>query len=307
MMIVFNRYCTGNVSLSALHKPYDASLPSFLRERPQELIDYYLEAESRSTCIYATQIEEVSEVQFRVGLSKNLVDISLPSCECFSWLNNNFPCKHMLAVCRNFNKKLPMHYMSQPWFCIDQEVVESSHDTSITGMSQQDMSSDADDCDFSRLVTIPNPPEPLANHSPPVDIAVYSESPPLELPSRKTAKSLAGECRELLDHIRSHTYLISDQDRLSNLRDILKSASLICKGSTEKVDQLAVHNIQQDSKSQNPTKRPHPQDNTSDSNTELKIRRKRSVCSGRVGVRAEAMRASIDVGSIYETPQTTAL
>ncbi|XP_067931156.1 uncharacterized protein [Watersipora subatra] len=60
-------------------------------------------------------------------------------------------------------------------------------------------------------------------------------------------------------------------------------------------------------RSQNPTKRPHPQDNTSDSNTELKIRRKRSACSGRVGVRAEAMQTSIDVGSIYETPQTTAL
>ncbi|XP_067940131.1 uncharacterized protein [Watersipora subatra] len=124
------------------------------------------------------------------------------------------------------------------------------------------------------------------------------------LPSRKTAKSLAGECRELLDHIRSHTYLIPDQDRLSNLRDILKSASLICKGSTEKVDQLAVRNIQQDSKSRNPTKRPHPPDNTSDSNTELKIRRKRSACSGRVGVKAESIRASIDVGRIYETPQT---
>ncbi|XP_067943388.1 uncharacterized protein [Watersipora subatra] len=174
-------------------------------------------------------------------------------------------------------------------------------------LNYNDMLSDADDCDTSHLVTIPNPPEPLANHSPPVDIAVYSESPPLELPSRKTAKSLAGECRELLDQIRSHTYLIPDQDRLSNLQDILKSASLICKGSTEKVDQLAVHNIQQDSKSRNPTKRLHPQDNTSDSNTKLKIRRKRSACSGWVGVRAEAMRASIDVESIYETPQMTAL
>ncbi|XP_067946861.1 uncharacterized protein [Watersipora subatra] len=60
-------------------------------------------------------------------------------------------------------------------------------------------------------------------------------------------------------------------------------------------------------RSQNPTKRPHPQDNTSDSNTELKIRRKCSACSGRVGVRAEAMQASIDVESIYEMPQTTAL
>ena len=202
-----------------------------------------MEALHRSLTIHAHQTTKISDVQFKVGHSNHKVDMSLPSCECFSWLNSSYPCKHMLAVVRHHQIDLPAHYRSQPWFCIDEHVIVPTSQVEPERCDTQ--CADANGSDFLQLLPDSDVSQPLADSL--ADVAVSGTTTQPELPSRKSAKSVASMCREVLESLRSLTYLIADPQKLQSLHDTLKSVLLQCRGSTKKEDELPVHKIQQQS------------------------------------------------------------
>ena len=122
-----------------------------------------------------------------------------PSCECQSWKRNLLPCKHLIAIFENFEEfdwhSLPIKYTTSPYFNLDNNVINTV---------RIKVNDTADDGSY-----------PVGNDQPIM----------IDLPTKKYPKrTKASSCREVLNQIKSLTYLVNDMDVLDALEEKLKTA-----------------------------------------------------------------------------------
>ena len=133
------------------------------------------------------------EVQTRSN-DRYAVNITLPRCECLSWKKTKLPCKHIFAVMLFSSKSwtsLPESYRNSVYMTLDEVVVGKLEPS---GNSQQ-----TEECHQTQ------PDEEI------VEGANEPIEPIVDLPRRiKIARTKFSECRELLNEIKSLTFVISD-------------------------------------------------------------------------------------------------
>ena len=129
---------------------------------------------------------------------KYIVTITSPKCECLSWKKTKLPCKHIFAVMLFSSQSwtpLPKSYRNSVYMTLDEVVVGKLESSSND--SQQ-----IEECHQNQL------DEEIegANQSQEIE-------PTIDLPrKRKITRTKFSECRELLNEIKSLTFVISDDN-----------------------------------------------------------------------------------------------
>ena len=125
----------------------------------------------------------------------------MPRCSCSDWLSSFMPSKHFFAVMRLNSEssweKLPTKYLSSPYFITDSEI------------------------DFGKAVAITgNGKENIADKSPLLQKDAFDEEIVHALPIKSYVKrSKASACREVLGQLKSFSYLVDDDEAISELLD----------------------------------------------------------------------------------------
>jgi len=120
---------------SSSYKQYNSDVPSFLHNRPTQLVKHLMQRRRSSKEISSSDIkrsdktffvkssstEQIHQVQF---VNKNL----FPQCSCADFTKFFLPCKHMFAIFNHFSdiswRDLPQWYRNSPYMTLDEEIVD---------------------------------------------------------------------------------------------------------------------------------------------------------------------------------------
>ena len=221
LIVVLNfRYVELNTRYNSSYRAYSEEIPNFLVNRPRELVTHCmkrLEARrSISRCDILMLNNENGCFQIK-SQSKNQTynvnfgsDAKMPHCDCLDWRNNYLPCKHFLSIFFHFPKwnweRLPTQYKDSPLLTLDSHLAQpfQSNDENRMGSLAED--------------------ETLADnrHHLPEN---QKEGKILPLQAKKlSAKSEGAKVRELINQIRSLTFLVDDTQAMNTLYLTLKDA-----------------------------------------------------------------------------------
>lgn len=200
---LISRYCTQNDLWSSSRRRYSSDIPAFFHNRPHKLVAHCQKRLEEALLIEEGDIQATESMKvYRVAAVSQaepyLVDLNVPQCCCYDWRANLYPCKHMFAALHRRKEvftDLPESYTMNPWFCLDQEVMRVEQQPINDGHENE--------------------------QSPVKAIDVHRES--LEaLEKRPRIKLTASsQCRELLQELRSKTYLVHDPSVLQDLKEVL--------------------------------------------------------------------------------------
>ena len=191
------------------YRRYNKSLPAWLHNKPKGFTKHCVEKLNLAKDIHVTDIiainpsnrefivkSQTSERKYTVTFG-NETDVP-PSCQCVNWKKVLLPCKHMLAVFEHHKDfgwdSLPVAYTSSPYFNLDYDVINSI--PSAVSASEEE---------YYNIVE---------------DEVIMATIPKKVYPKRTKASS----CRELLNQIKSMTYLVNEVEVLHSLEDQLKSS-----------------------------------------------------------------------------------
>lgn len=124
------KYLFSNFEQCSANRKYKDSIPSYLHNRPKELILHCLDRKTNSSKFELEDVHITSEGVFKVQSGENVytVDFKTPSCTCPDWIQTNYPCKHFFAVFRNHPSwdwnVLPTSYLESPRLRLDNQAVE---------------------------------------------------------------------------------------------------------------------------------------------------------------------------------------
>ena len=120
-----------------MYRPYGRDIPSYLHNRPKSVIDsarqkIELAQDIPASHIKVTGTEGVFLVKSQEACEKWYLvsfgnEVQQPSCQCFSWVRNHFPCKHFFAIFRHHPQwgwdKLPDDYANSPLLTLDEAII----------------------------------------------------------------------------------------------------------------------------------------------------------------------------------------
>ena len=213
-------YFEQNSELSATSSKY-SNLPEFFHNRPRRVIDHITE---RITSSYEIANDDItvdsykegeflvncrrSDVEYKVHFGNNE---NLPHCECEDWARTMLPCKHFVAIMRDFKEwnwsRFPESYRSSPYLTLDATVNPSAEAIPST----------------EAIATKSGEPEGEPDTTT-VSVSVLDSSQFQELTAPKiSTKSKSGACRELLNDINNLAYQISDDDVINRLSNSLQA------------------------------------------------------------------------------------
>ena len=240
---LISRYCTQNDLWSSSRRRYSSDIPAFFHNRPHKLVAHCQKRLEEALLIEEGDIQATESMKvYRVAAVSQaepyLVDLNVPQCCCYDWRANLYPCKHMFAALhrrKGVFTDLPESYTMNPWFCLDQEVMRVEQQPINDGHENE--------------------------QSPVKAIDVHRES--LEaLEKRPRIKLTASsQCRELLQELRSKTYLVHDPSVLQDLKEVLIQEIQRVNRSLWKEDDLPVEcNMVRQKKCTNKTEEQMPQE-----------------------------------------------
>ena len=164
----YQKYLFQNFKLTSFNRSYKTFVPSYLHDRPREVILHCLDRKSSCRKFRETDICEVENKtgEFLVqGKTRvHTVDLGkltgMPSCTCLDWIKNHIPCKHMFAIFEhNVNwswNDLPLQYLSQPHLCADMSALNAHF--SVADNTSDANPPDSSNVDNSSLPSVDNIP-----------------------------------------------------------------------------------------------------------------------------------------------------
>ena len=178
------------------------------------------------------------------------------------------PCKHLFAVLEHVEGKswesVSSRYRASPFIVLDQDVVKhQDSEVPISPVEQDGVAENRDNEEKDKMV--------------------YSKLPMKQF----TKRSKASECRDLLNQLRSLTFIVYDVDSLDILHDTLADSLKTLSFHAPKEDDLIVERPMVSRASKENVYPELP-----------KTKERKSVLSGRIGVSTEKRKASmaVDVG-----------
>lgn len=205
------RYKYLNISASSRYRRYAASIPSFLINRPHDIIRHVMpryadgQAFSPDDVLVIDNIKGVFDVASSTTVPKKYAvhfdKDGMPHCECFDWQKHHLPCKHFCAVFSKYPEfgwhALSPEYRDSVYFKLDEDVIgvhtdskegsgETTPDVAVTDWMQADDVLPTSDDTYLNGVT-------------------------------KAYLHRAASCREILCDITNLTYQVQDSEALDNL------------------------------------------------------------------------------------------
>ena len=128
------KYLFANFEQSHLNRKYNDYIPSYLQNRPREVILHCLDRKASSARYTSNDITVVDNEMgiFEVANAKGhsyTVKFSVPSCSCPDWTEYHYPCKHFFAIfyhhCAWDWNALPQTYLCSPRLSLDTQALEN--------------------------------------------------------------------------------------------------------------------------------------------------------------------------------------
>ena len=141
-----------------------------------------------------------SDIEYNVHFGN---EEKFPHCECEDWLKTMLPCKHFVAIMRNFKEwnwsKFPQSYRSSPYLTLDETVhLNSAHLKPGEAGAAVNSQNTLLPSDWSQMYE--------------------------QLLQKSRGKSTASTCRDVLNEINNMTYGIYDKKAITGLFKTLKEA-----------------------------------------------------------------------------------
>ncbi|KXJ09652.1 hypothetical protein AC249_AIPGENE11456 [Exaiptasia diaphana] len=128
----YQHYLDLNLRLSDSYRKYHPSVPAYLHNRPPHFVKHCMRSRFAAEEFQEKDVLPSGNIPangvFSVASSsksklRHVVDFSLPSCTCESWMNSHFLCKHFYAVMKfhpqwNFSS-LPACYKNSVFLTLD--------------------------------------------------------------------------------------------------------------------------------------------------------------------------------------------
>ena len=128
------KYLFANFEQSHVNRKYNDHIPSYLQNRPREVILHCLDRKASSTRYTNDDITMVDNKTgvFEVANAKGYsytVDFTTPSCSCPDWTEHHYPCKHFFAIFHHHSptwdwNALPQAYRSSSRLSLDTQALE---------------------------------------------------------------------------------------------------------------------------------------------------------------------------------------
>lgn len=207
-------------------------MPHYLHNRPRHIVQHCLEKIDLAKSIPFHHVILEGEGQFEVHSQTAMLDVwckvtfgghdATPSCTCKEWQRTHLPCKHMFAIFRHKPdwgfENLSEAYRTSPFFTLDEDLIFPNNNNNnnttqpvIEFTKEERMAADSEEID--NLMNIDKGNRPL--------------------PSR-FKKTVAAQCRELMNQAKSLTYIVDDTDILVQVRKSLKNCVKIMENSAPK-------------------------------------------------------------------------
>ena len=268
------RYVEENIRRSSCYRKYNSTLPTWLHDKPQKFTKHCIERLTSSHSIKKEyiHIDESNENTYLVKsmiLNENYTvylgdESNLPSCSCADWRKTLLPCKHMLAILTKGIDNLTYYnlsekYRTSPFLTLDEEIIFKGE-------------VDPSDENFD-----------LTEYE---EIAFNDQHVALKEMQKKIypKRSKASAVRELLNQIKSLTFIVYDDEALETLRECLTNQLKSFSAHAPKEDNIVIERprvIRNEIKKKYP---PLP-----------KPKNKKSVLTGRVGISTEKRKASASI------------
>ena len=189
----------------------------YLHDRPRSFVKPCIEKPQLATSINYDEICYLNEGEYKV---KNYsVDIGSTSdrlwCECFDWNRHKLPCKHIMRLVSHTSfTDIAKSYRLAPYYALDASV--------IPGYKEKEGET-----------TTEHPINVVKNLEEAYNEKSFTEIPKQKFPKRTKAVS----CRELMQEIKSLTFITDDEEALDtleegllDLRDLLLSSCPVDEG-----------------------------------------------------------------------------
>ena len=295
----FYRYTEGNTRLSSDFRAYNKSLPSYLHNKPEKLVKHCMErltladdftdvdvkVTDASRGKFLVKSQRSAKQWYRLHFGDESENVS-PSCECFDWERNRLPCKHFFAVFTHIPGwsyiHLPAFYRDSPFLTLDNMIILSNV-PSTSDCQLHESNNDLDD--FNNVEQTDRQPETKT-----------SDYKTLPLP-KSHAKATAARCRDSLHEIKNLTYIINDQQVLTDLDNTLQACLKTIQNAASTSNGLI---LESNSHKKTNKKKRKKVKQSKDSNVGEKTKRvykrtpkplkKKHPYSGRSGAKADAMK-----------------
>lgn len=206
-------------------------MPHYLHDRPRHIVQHCLEKTDLAKSIPFLVILK-GEGQFEVHSQTAMLGVwykvtfgghdATPSCTCKEWQRTHLPCKHMFAIFRHKPdwsfENLSEAYRTSPFFILDEDLIFPNNNNNnnntqpvIEFTKEERMAADSEEID--NLMNIDKGNRPLPN---------------------RFKKTVAAQCRELMNQAKSLTYIVDDTDILVQVRKSLENCVKIMENSAPK-------------------------------------------------------------------------
>eukprot|EP00794_Sanderia_malayensis_P017245 gene17245-18965_t len=285
----YKKYVSLNVMFSSGYKSYSAWVPSYLLDRPRKFVLHCLEKLSLAARISSNHItvESNSDSFIKVHSDRSIYKVAfnhngMPSCECHNWKENFLPCKHMFAViihCKEYSwESFPVEYRDSAYFTLDPNCSLRSS-----------MVSEVEPTNGTEVLHIDNIEEcHTVSEKEGYECSQSSHPGKLPLPA-SYSRSNGAACRDLLDQIKSLTFICQNDAVLPKLQSQLQDILCELRSSAQKEDNLVIENEKIPTKKQN--KRRYCQIEKSESKLPVQPKRFKN---SRVGSKADWNRQQRD-------------
>ena len=294
-------------------------MPPYLHNRPRHIVQHCLEKIDLAKSIPSHHVVSKGEGHFEVCSQTAMLDVwykvsfgrhdATPSCTCKGWQCTRLPCKHMFAIFRHkpdwgFDN-LSETYRTSPFFILDQDLIFPINNT-LPGTNlpeDERMNNSSEEIDNLIIADKENLPLPkeeslTANSGETNNLLnVHKENLPIPSCFKKT---VAAQCRELMNQAKSLTFIVNDTDILVEVRKSLENCVKIMEKSSPKASNGMI--LEQDGSSKPPPKNaPKAQPKKKLLQQRLPLATRKSKYSGRVGQAANNMKQGWHVDPLKST------
>ena len=191
------RYVEANIRRSSEYRKYNTDLPKWLHNKPKYFTKHCIEKINLAKDIKQENVKYVESTDGQCLLVKTSTigkcykvnlgnENTFPRCECDAWKRLLLPCKHMVSVFEYFPElgweSLAVTYKTSPYFDLDYSVINTTN--LVWNDNQED----------DGLYTV-----------------IEDEVVIKEIRRKQYSKrTKASNCREILNQVKSLTYLVND-------------------------------------------------------------------------------------------------
>ena len=256
-------------------------MPPYLYNRPRHIVQHCLDKTDLANAIPAHHVISKGDGKFEVHSQTPMLKVwykvsfggqdATPSCMCDDWQRTHLPCKHMFAIFKHKPdwgfESLSKKYRNSPFFTLDEVVILPIDNLHVE-------------------------PAEFSKEEPVIDGTKESHSQEREnnkenLPyPKRFNKTVAAQCRDLMNQAKSLTFIVDDPDTLEQVRKTLQRCVVLMKNSVPKAyNGLILEQNPYQSTKPIPRDAPKVQSKKTSKTTHnrLPLARRKNKYSGRVG------------------------